>query len=135
MPYSAMSTTVSLRIATLRSNSLDQSDPAFPSFQVPSPGHFCLSLLALALPSPFFSLARPNPPEYGLTHFPRIHSSVLARLYQERFILSQPQIWWDMYHDRSTFSHVEWSREDVDEYRGGLETKEGVHAVSPYQVS
>lgn len=50
---------------------------------------------------------------------------------QEAFILSQPRIWWDMYHDRPTFSLVEWSEQDVDEYRGGLETKEGVHAVSP----
>jgi hypothetical protein len=50
---------------------------------------------------------------------------------QETFILSQPRIWWDMYHDRPTFSLVKWSEEDVDEYRGGLETKEGVHAVSP----
>jgi hypothetical protein len=36
-----------------------------------------------------------------------------------------------MYHDRPTFSLVKWSEEDVDEYRAGLETKEGVHAVSP----
>ena len=49
---------------------------------------------------------------------------------QETFILSQPRIWWDMYHDRPTFSLVRWSDEDVDEYRGGLETKDGVHAVS-----
>jgi hypothetical protein len=37
-----------------------------------------------------------------------------------------------MYHDRPTFSLVKWSEEDVNEYRGGLETKEGVHAVSPH---
>jgi hypothetical protein len=39
-----------------------------------------------------------------------------------------------MYHDRPTFSLVKWSDEDVDEYRGGLETKEGVHAVSPWSL-
>ena len=36
-----------------------------------------------------------------------------------------------MYHDRPTFSLVKWSDEDIDEYRAGLETEEGVHAVSP----
>jgi NADH:ubiquinone oxidoreductase subunit D len=51
---------------------------------------------------------------------------------QERFILSQPRIWWDMYHDRPTFSYVNWSDEDMDEYRAGLETEEGVHAVSQF---
>lgn len=50
---------------------------------------------------------------------------------QERFILCQPRLWWDMYHDRPTFSLVKWSDDDVDEYRAGLETEEGVHAVSP----
>jgi len=35
-----------------------------------------------------------------------------------------------MYHDRPTFSLVKWSDEDVNEYRGGLETIEGIHAVS-----
>jgi len=35
-----------------------------------------------------------------------------------------------MYHDRPTFSLVKWSDEDVDEYSAGLETEEGVHAVS-----
>jgi hypothetical protein len=56
-------------------------------------------------------------------------------LVKERFILAQPEIWWDMYHDRPTFSYVEWSQEDVKEYRGGLETKEGVHAVRPRTLS
>jgi hypothetical protein len=37
-----------------------------------------------------------------------------------------------MYHDRPTFSLVNWSDEDVDEYRAGLETEEGVHAVGSF---
>jgi hypothetical protein len=57
-----------------------------------------------------------------------------ADAWQEKFILAQPEIWWDMYHDRSTFSHVNWSEEDTAEYRGGLETKEGVHAVCPFRL-
>jgi hypothetical protein len=40
-----------------------------------------------------------------------------------------------MYQDRPTFSLVKWSEDDVNEYRGGLETKEGVHAVSPIDIT
>ena len=76
-----------------------------------------------------------NSPSSHKTRYPIIAYHHFSKTdLQETFILSQPRIWWDMYHDRPTFSLVKWSEDDVDEYRGGLETKEGVHAVSPCSI-